>query len=162
MLNDLLPKTLAFYTKWTYTTQAHLYSNFSLISVDVDSLNFVHFSQKNISWYVPRTATQHEIPLINFEKGFPETIAQHVIWNLIVVQIKGEFKFIELGHAKDTQRCCSRYSLWREWYTPWHSFLQGGSMSPCLTNMSPHGKTIVIYMIGNDSKENTRLLMVHT
>ena len=30
---------------------------------------------------------------------------------VIVVQIKGEFKFIELGHAKDTQRCCSRYSL---------------------------------------------------
>ena len=124
MLNDLLPKTLAFYTKWTYTTQAHFYSNFSLIIVDVDSLNFVHFSQKNISWYVPRTATQHEIPLMNFEKGFPETIAQHVIWNLIVVQIKGEFKFIELGHAKDTQRCCSRYSLWREWYTPWHKFTQ--------------------------------------
>ena len=41
---------------------------------------------------------------MNFEKGFPETIAQHVIWNLIVVQIKGEFKFIELGHAKDTHR----------------------------------------------------------
>ena len=49
MLNDLLPKTLTFYTKWNYTTQAHLYSNFGLISVDVDSLNFVHFSQKNIS-----------------------------------------------------------------------------------------------------------------
>ena len=49
MLNDLLPKTLAFYTKWTYTTHAHLYSDSSLISVDVDSLNFVHFSQKNIS-----------------------------------------------------------------------------------------------------------------
>ena len=51
MLNDLLPKTLAFYfyTKWTYTTHVHLYSDFSLISVDVDSLNFVHFSQKNIS-----------------------------------------------------------------------------------------------------------------
>ena len=49
MLNDLLPKTLAFYTKWTYTTHAHLYSDFSLISVDVDSLNFVHFLQKNIS-----------------------------------------------------------------------------------------------------------------
>ena len=124
MLNDLLPKTLAFYTKWTYTTQPHLYSNFSLISVDVDSLNFVHFSQKNIFWYVPRTATQHEIPLMNFEKGFPETIAQHVIWNLIVVQIKEEFKFIELGHAKDTQRCCSRYSLWREWYMPWHDNIQ--------------------------------------
>ena len=46
MLNDLLPKTLAFYTKCTYTTQAHLYSNFSLISVDVDSLNFVHFHRK--------------------------------------------------------------------------------------------------------------------
>ena len=43
MLNDLLPKSLAFYTKWTYTTHAHLYSDFSLISVDVDSLNFVHF-----------------------------------------------------------------------------------------------------------------------
>ena len=43
MLNDLLPKTLAF-----YATPAHLYSDFSLISVDVDSLNFVHFSQKNI------------------------------------------------------------------------------------------------------------------
>ena len=28
--------------------------------------------------------------------------AQHVIWNSIVVQIKVEFKFIELGHAKDT------------------------------------------------------------
>ena len=103
MLNDLLPKTLAFYTKWTYTTHAHLYSDSSLISVDVDSLNFVHFSQKNISWYVPRTATQHEIPLMNFEQGFPETIAQHTMWNLIVVQIKGEFKFIELGHAKDTE-----------------------------------------------------------
>ena len=50
MLNDLLPKTLAFYTKWTYTTHAHLYSDFSLISVDVDSLNFVHFLQNlNIS-----------------------------------------------------------------------------------------------------------------
>ena len=48
---------------------------------------------------------------MNFEKGFPETIAQHVIWNLIVVQIKGEFKFTELGHAKDTKRCCSRYSV---------------------------------------------------
>ena len=43
--------------------------------------------------------------------GSAPAIAQHVIWNLIVVQIKGEFKFIELGHAKDTQRCCSRYSL---------------------------------------------------
>ena len=49
MLNDLLPKTLAFYTKWTYTTHAYLYSDFSLISVDGDSLNFVHFTQKNIS-----------------------------------------------------------------------------------------------------------------
>ena len=47
---------------------------------------------------------------MNFEQGFPETIVQHVIYNLIVVYIKGEFKFIELGHAKDTQRCCSRYS----------------------------------------------------
>ena len=45
---------------------------------------------------------------MNLEKGFPETIAQHVIWNLIVVQIKGEFKFIELGHAKDTQRSLTR------------------------------------------------------
>ena len=45
------------------------------------------------------------------EQQLSMTIAQHVIWNLIVVQIKGEFKFIELGHAKDTQRCCSRYSL---------------------------------------------------
>ena len=33
---------------------------------------------------------------MNFEQGFPETIAQHVIWNLIVIQVKGEFKFIEL------------------------------------------------------------------
>ena len=49
MLNDLLPKALAFYTKWTYTTHVHLYSDSSMISVDVDSLNFVHFSQKNIS-----------------------------------------------------------------------------------------------------------------
>ena len=44
---------------------------------------------------------------MNFEKGFPETIAQHVIWNLIVVQIKGEFKFIDMqrthrGVALDT------------------------------------------------------------
>ena len=42
---------------------------FSLISVDVDSLNFVNILQKNISWYVLRA------------------IAQHVIWNLIVVQM---------------------------------------------------------------------------
>ena len=27
------------------------------------------------------------------------------------LSIKGEFKLIELGHAKDTQRCCSIYSL---------------------------------------------------
>ena len=110
-------KTLAFYTKWTYTAQAHLYSNFSLIIVDVDSLNFVHFLQKNISWYVPRTATQHEIPLMNFEKGFPETIAQYVIWNLIVVQIKGEFKFIELGHAKDTARFIHTICMHRIWWS---------------------------------------------
>ena len=51
----------------------------------------------------------YEIPLMNFEQGFPGTLAQHVIWNLIVVQIKEEFKFIELGHAKDIQRCCSTY-----------------------------------------------------
>ena len=78
--------------------------------VDVYSLYFVHFVQKIISWYVPRTGSHHEIPLINYEKGFTENIAKHVIFNLIVIQIKGEFQFIELGHAKDTQRCCSRYS----------------------------------------------------
>ena len=102
MLNDLLQKTLAFYTKWTYTTHAHLYSDFSLISADVDSLNFVHFSQK----IFPDMYLEQQLSM----KSLPETIAQHAIWNLTVVQIKGEFKFIELGHAKDTQRCFSRYS----------------------------------------------------
>ena len=78
-------KNSGLYTKWTYTTHAHLYSNFSLIIVDVYSLYFVHFVQKNISWYVPRTATHHEIPLMNFEKGFTENVAKHGICNLIVV-----------------------------------------------------------------------------
>ena len=43
---------------------------------------------------------QHEIPLMNFEPEVPETVAHLVIWNLIVIQIKGEFKFIEEGHAE--------------------------------------------------------------
>ena len=76
---------MAFYNKWTYTTHAHLYSNLSLIIFDVDALNLVHFVQKNNSWYLPRTAIEHEMSLMNFEKGFPENIAQHVIWNLILV-----------------------------------------------------------------------------
>ena len=50
---------------------------------------------------------------MNFEKGFPETIAQHVIWNLIVVQIKGEFKFIELGMQR-THRGVALYTVFDE------------------------------------------------
>ena len=32
--------------------------------------------------------------------NIPETLAQHAIWNLIVITFKGEFKFIELGHVE--------------------------------------------------------------
>ena len=41
----------------------------------------------------------YEIPLMNFEQGFPGTLAQHVIWNLIVVQIKEEFRTC-IGHTE--------------------------------------------------------------
>ena len=41
---------------------------------------------------------QHEIFVMDFEPGVLETVMQYVIWNLKVMQIKGEFNFIEIGH----------------------------------------------------------------
>ena len=60
MQNNLLPKALAFYTKWTYTTHAHVYSDFSLISVDVDSLNFLSTFHRKI---FPDTYTEQQLSM---------------------------------------------------------------------------------------------------
>ena len=43
----------------------------------------------------PEHITQYEISLMNFESGVIETRAEHVVWNINVIPIKGELKFIE-------------------------------------------------------------------
>ena len=40
----------------------------------------------------------NEISVMGFEPGALEIVMQYVIWNLKVIQTKGEFKFTEIGH----------------------------------------------------------------
>ena len=93
MLNDFAGQNAALLYKskepWMCTVHAHFYSILGLEIATVHSLNFDNST----------AIAQCEISLINLEPEFPKCIAQHAIWNLIVIQIKGELKFIKLEHA---------------------------------------------------------------
>ena len=73
--------------------------NFGARNCYISFPKFCQEFRKNVSSYVAKTIAQCEISSINLEPGFPKCIAQHAIWNLIVIQIEGELKFIELEHA---------------------------------------------------------------
>jgi len=98
-----LPKWGAIYTKLKlvhWTLDVH-HSCTSLLSFTFKNnfLNFVQKKRKNISWYGAETIAQHEISFMHFLKLSWKSAAQHVILNLIVCQIKGEYQFTYLEHA---------------------------------------------------------------
>ena len=45
------------------------------------------------------TIAQHEIFFMNFGSENPESATQHAIFNLLVLQIKGEYQFNHLEYA---------------------------------------------------------------